>query len=94
MARGHTINIPANAPHGFRVASATPARFLCICLPSGQEKFFQLVGEALSTRTSSPTAPRPERVGEIRAVMMANALRFKSEFLPPSEPSDRSGGNR
>lgn len=80
---GHTINIPANAPHGFRVASATPARFLCICLPAGQEEFFKLVGEILPTRTAPPTVPSPERLGEIRGLMMANALRFKSEFLPP-----------
>lgn len=80
---GHTINIPANAPHGFRVASATPARFLCICLPAGQEEFFKLAGEVLPTRTTPPTVPSPERLGEIRGLMMANALRFKSEFLPP-----------
>lgn len=80
---GHTINIPANAPHGFVVASATPARFLCICLPAGQEEFFKLAGEVLPTRTATPTVPSPERLGEIRSLMMANALRFKSEFLPP-----------
>ena len=80
---GHTINIPANAPHGFRVASATPARFLCICLPAGQEEFFKLVGEVLPTRTTPPTPPTPEVMAERREIMLANAARFHSEFLPP-----------
>jgi quercetin dioxygenase-like cupin family protein len=80
---GHAINIPANAPHGFRVASAEPARFLCLCLPAGQEEFFKLVGETLPGRTTPPTPPSPERLGELRTIMMANALRFRSEFLPP-----------
>jgi quercetin dioxygenase-like cupin family protein len=80
---GQAINIPANAPHGFRVASATPARFLCLCLPAGQEEFFKLAGEVLATRTSTPSVPSPERLGAIRGLMMDNALRFKSEFLPP-----------
>src|SRR6266404_6366926 len=41
---GETINIPANAPHQFRNASAQPARLLCICSPAGQEEFFAQVG--------------------------------------------------
>ena len=80
---GQAINIPANAPHVFRVASATPARFLCLCLPAGQDEFFKLAGEVLPTRTSTPSVPSPERLGELRGLMMANALRFRSEFLPP-----------
>ncbi|HEY8357901.1 MAG TPA: cupin domain-containing protein [Ramlibacter sp.] len=80
---GHTIDIPANAPHGFRVASVTPARFLCICLPAGQEAFFKLVGEVLPTRTTPPTPPTPEVMAERREIMLANATRFHSEFLPP-----------
>jgi quercetin dioxygenase-like cupin family protein len=80
---GQSINIPANAPHVFRVASATPARFLCICLPAGQEEFFRLVGEPLASRTTPPTPPTPERMTEIRGIIMANAARFHSEFLPP-----------
>lgn len=79
---GQTINIPANAPHGFRVVSEMPARFLCICLPAGQDEFFTLVGEKLPTRTTPPTPPTPEVMAERRAIMMANAARFNSEFLP------------
>lgn len=80
---GQAINIPANAAHVFRVASATPARFLCLCLPAGQDEFFKIAGEVLPTRTSLPSVPSPERLNELRGLMMANALRFRSEFLPP-----------
>lgn len=80
---GHAINIPANAPHAFRVASAMPARFLCLCLPAGQDELFKLAGEVLPTQTSPPAVPSPERLSEIRGLMMTNALRFKSKFLPP-----------
>jgi len=80
---GQSVNVPANAPHVFRVASTTPARFLCFCLPAGQEEFFKLAGEPLPERTSTPTRPTPERMLEIRDIMLANAARFRSEFLPP-----------
>ena len=80
---GQAINIPANAPHVFRVASTTPARFLCLCLPAGQEEFFALVGEPLPGRTTPPTPPTPDVLAERRSIMLANAARFHSEFLPP-----------
>ncbi len=41
---GETVNVPANAPHGFRNASGAPARLLCMCSPPGQEQFFIAVG--------------------------------------------------
>jgi mannose-6-phosphate isomerase-like protein (cupin superfamily) len=81
---GQSINIPANAPHVFRVASATPARFLCFCTPAGQEEFFKLAGEPLAGRTTPPTPPSPERMAELRNIVLANAARFHSEFLPPN----------
>ena len=80
---GQSVNIPANAPHVFKVASATPARFLCFCLPAGQEECFKLAGEVLPARTTPPTVPSPERMAELRGIMAANAARFHSEFLPP-----------
>jgi quercetin dioxygenase-like cupin family protein len=80
---GQSINIPANAPHVFRVASPGPARFLCFCLPAGQEEFFKLVGEELPDRTTPPTPPTPEVLAGRRELLLANAARFRSEFLPP-----------
>ncbi len=51
---GETLNIPANAPHVFKNNSQQPARLLCMCSPSGQEKFFAEVGVPVSTRTEAP----------------------------------------
>ena len=34
---GETVNVPANAPHGFRNASAQSVRLLCLCTPPAQE---------------------------------------------------------
>ena len=81
---GQTLNIPANAPHGFKVVSDGPARFLCMCQPAGQEEFFRLVGEPLPERTSPPTPPTPEVMAERQKLLADNALRFRSEFLPPA----------
>jgi len=80
---GQSVNIPANAPHVFKVVSTNPARFLCFCSPAGQEEFFKLAGEPLPTRTTPPTPLSPERLVELGGVMLANAARFHSEFLPP-----------
>jgi quercetin dioxygenase-like cupin family protein len=52
---GETVNVPANAPHSFRNASAAPARMLCMCSPAGQEELFMEVG------LPSPRAPRRRR---------------------------------
>jgi len=80
---GKSVNIPANAPHVFKVASGTPARFLCFCSPAGQEEFFKLAGEPLPTRTTPPTPVSAGRLIELRGIMLAYAARFHSEFLPP-----------
>ena len=38
---GETVNVPANAPHGFRNASGEAARLLCMCTPPGQRSSSQ-----------------------------------------------------
>src|ERR1700727_4114668 len=47
---GETVNVPANAPHGFRNASSDAVRLLCLCAPSGQEEFFAKVGQPVTSR--------------------------------------------
>ena len=81
---GQTINIPANAPHGFKVSADGPARFLCLCLPAGQDEFFAVVGERLPTRTSPPSPLSPEAAAEKRALVQSLAARYRSEMLPPT----------
>lgn len=80
---GQTINIPANAPHGFRVVSEGPARFLCLCLPAGHEEFFGLVGEPLPTRTTPPTPLTAEAAADRRNLVGALSARFRTELLLP-----------
>ena len=83
---GQSINVPANAPHSFRVASAGPARMLCLCLPAGQEEFFELVGEKVPSRTSPPTHLSQEEAVARRTFAASLAERFRTEFLPPPAP--------
>jgi glyoxylate utilization-related uncharacterized protein len=80
---GQSLNIPANSPHGFRVASAAAARFLCLCVGPGQEEFFKVLGDRLPSRTSPAPALSAEEVGAKRALALSLAARFHSEFLPP-----------
>ncbi len=80
---GHSLNIPANAPHGFRVVSDTPARFLCLCLPAGQEEFFLEVGDRLPNRTAPPPVLSPEAATQRRDLVLSLVGRYHSEFLPP-----------
>ena len=76
---GQSLNIPANAPqHGFRVASATAARFLCLCVGPGQEEFLETVGDPLPSRTSPALALSPEEVAAKRALAVSLATRFYS----------------
>jgi len=80
---GETINVPANAPHAFTNAGSSPARLLCLCSPSGQEEFFVLVGEPVSTRTEPPAPLDAEAEAAFRAKSAALAPRFHTELLPP-----------
>jgi quercetin dioxygenase-like cupin family protein len=76
---GETVNIPANAPHGFRNASGQPARLLCLCVPAGQEEFFTAVGTRVASRTEPPAA--------LDAAAQA-AFRAKAEELAPHYRTD------
>src|ERR1700691_4531937 len=51
---GDTATIPANASHQLKNISSRPVRFICVCSPAGQEKFFMEVGVPVESRTTSP----------------------------------------
>jgi uncharacterized cupin superfamily protein len=53
---GETVNVPANAPHGFHHRSDQAARLLCVCAPPGQEQFFTAVGTPVVSRSEPPPA--------------------------------------
>ncbi len=78
---GETLHIPANAPHQFHNASQAPVRLLCICSPSGQEKFFQEIGVPVATSTTPP--PKLDRAGQAAFMKKAEELapKYKTELL-------------
>jgi quercetin dioxygenase-like cupin family protein len=78
---GQTIHIPANAPHLFHNASPQPVRMLCICSPSGQEKFFAEVGVPVATRTTPPPPMDGAAQAAFRAKAESLAPRYKTELL-------------
>jgi quercetin dioxygenase-like cupin family protein len=80
---GETINVPANAPHAFTNAAATPSRLLCLCAPSGQEEFFTLVGQPVATRTQAPRPLDADAQAAFIAQSKALAPKYKTELLPP-----------
>ncbi len=78
---GDTVHIPANAPHQFHNASATPIRLLCICSPAGQEEFFRKLGVPVATRTTPP--PKLDEAGQKDFLARAQALapKYHTELL-------------
>jgi quercetin dioxygenase-like cupin family protein len=80
---GETINVPANAPHSFTNASATPSRLLCMCAPAGQEQFFTLVGQPVATRTQAPPPLTPDEQQQFIAKSRSLAPQYDTELLPP-----------
>ncbi len=78
---GHTINIPANAPHQFHNSSSQPVRMLCICSPAGQEQFFLEVGVPVATRTTPPPKLDEAAQAEFKAKVAALAPKYRTELL-------------
>ena len=80
---GETINVPANAPHGFTNNTDAPARLLCMSTPPGLEEFFVLVGQPVGTRTQAP--PPLDAQGQAAFMTKVNALapRYRMDVLPP-----------
>jgi quercetin dioxygenase-like cupin family protein len=80
---GETINVPANAPHGFRNLGEGPSRLMCMCTPAGQDEFFTLVGQPVATRTEPP--PPLDKVAQAAFIAKAQSLapRYRTELLPP-----------
>jgi quercetin dioxygenase-like cupin family protein len=80
---GETINVPANAPHSFTNAMDTPSRLLCMCAPAGQEEFFTLVGQPVTTRTQAPPPLSPDAQAAFIERATSLAPQFKTDLLPP-----------
>jgi quercetin dioxygenase-like cupin family protein len=80
---GETVNVPANAPHGFRNASGGAVRLLCLCAPAGQEEFFAEVGVPVASRTEPP--PPFDETAQAAFIGKAQALapQYRTELLGP-----------
>jgi quercetin dioxygenase-like cupin family protein len=80
---GETINVPANAPHGFRNLADAPSRLLCLCAPAGQDEFFTLLGQPVATRTEPPWPLDEAAQAAFLAKAQSLAPRFRTELPPP-----------
>jgi quercetin dioxygenase-like cupin family protein len=80
---GETVNVPANAPHGFRNTSAAPARLLCMCTPPGQEDFFTAVGTPVASRTEPPPPLDANAQAAFIAKSKAFAPAYRTELMLP-----------
>ena len=86
---GETVNVPANAPHGFRNASGEPVRLLCMCTPPGQEKFFSAVGAPVASRTEAPPALDEGAQAAFIAKSMKLAPEYLTELILPPPPGEK-----
>jgi quercetin dioxygenase-like cupin family protein len=86
---GETVNVPANAPHGFRNLADHPSRLLCMCAPAGQDQFFTLVGQPVASRTEAPPPLDDAAQQAFIAKSQSLAPQFRTELLPP--PDGASG---
>jgi len=58
-APGHTVFAPRNIPHGFRVVSPEPARYLIVYSPAGFEEFIRESSQPASSLTLPPKPDAP-----------------------------------
>jgi quercetin dioxygenase-like cupin family protein len=80
---GETVNVPANAPHGFRNVGDSPSRLLCLCAPAGQDEFFTLVGQPVPHRTDPPPPLDAAAQAAFLARAQSLAPRYRTELPPP-----------
>jgi quercetin dioxygenase-like cupin family protein len=77
---GETVNVPANAPHAFRVVSDAPARLLCMCTPAGPGGVLRR-GRGAAADAHERSAPaRPGRRARTIARTLALAPKYRSEL--------------
>ena len=81
--RGQTMNIPALAPHSFHNATDGQVRLLCMVSPAGLEKYFEVFGDPVGSRTAPAPELTPEQFAERIARAQAAALDYRVENLPP-----------
>jgi uncharacterized cupin superfamily protein len=78
---GSTVNIPANAPHGFKNVSGEMARMLCMCTPAGQEELFMAVGVAVDSRTAPPPRLSQQEQAEKGKLLQSLLPKYRTEMV-------------
>ena len=76
-----TVNIPADAPHVFKNTSGKTAHMLCLCVPAGQDEFFQAVGVSLPSRDAPPPKLSKEEQAEKAELAKQLAPKYRTELL-------------
>jgi mannose-6-phosphate isomerase-like protein (cupin superfamily) len=78
---GSTVNIPANAPHGFRNASGAAARMLCAATPAGLDEFFLATGDLVDSRVAPAPQLTPEQIGERQKKAASLLAKYRTEMV-------------
>ena len=65
----------------FRNVSSGAVRLLCVCSPSGQEKFFKEVGVPVATRTTAPPKLDKEQQQQFMEKARSLAPQYRTELL-------------
>jgi quercetin dioxygenase-like cupin family protein len=78
---GHTVHVPAGAPHAFRNTAGRPARLLCLCSPPGFEDFVLAIGDSLAAGAEPPT--QRDEAAEAASIAKTRALaqQYRIELL-------------
>ncbi len=83
---GHTVHIPANAPHQFKNISDYSVKLLCLCSPGGLDQYFQEVGIPVGSNTVKVPQVDDETQGDIIAKMVSLAPKYRTEILRSTNP--------
>ena len=62
---GTFVQVPRETPHAFKNASASPARMLILCTPSGFEKFMAEFATELPSPAAPPIPPSPAEIEKL-----------------------------
>ena len=79
---GESVNVPANAPHGFRNAAPVTRGCCAPACPAGQDEFFTLVGQPVATRTQPPAPLDAAAQAAFVAKAQSLAPQYRTELLP------------
>ena len=84
-----SVAIPANAAHVFRNRSGRTVHMLCLCAPSGQDSFFEAVGDPINGCEAAGPAPKAAAMSE-----KIELIRRLAPHIGPRSGLTRADGDR